>query len=269
MIGSELAQKPEYLLSRAQEELNVDSRLGKLAMRFAPMYISLFGVPEVGVHVRIAHALGALRGRVGSVVDLGCGAGFLIGALQRRGQASSVSGVDLDAASVAVARDTHPYAQIEQGNLLDYKGGPFDVAISIDVLEHMADADVPRFFQKAHDLLKPGGRLIVHTPAMGQRRFFSAFAHWEHHDHEREGFVPAELQALATRQGFRIERCQPTFGGIAALCWEINMLSAGRVWQSIAFPILNLIAIAADRYSRVGNGILLVAVRDDMSTASP
>ncbi len=263
MVGSELASQPQYLLNRAEQELNVNSRLGKLAMRIAPLYLSCFGVPEVGVHVRIRHALANMPRQVDSIVDLGCGAGFLLGAVHRGKRARTIAGVDIDEESIAVARATHPYADISCGNLLDFEGGPFDLAVSIDVLEHMSDADVPRFFQKAYSLLKPGGLLIVHTPAIGQRRHFKVFKAWEHHDHQREGFTRPDLTKVAQASGFQVNRCVPTFGSVAALCWELNMLLAGGVLQSVAFPWLNGIAQFFDRSPSEGNGILLTATREN------
>ena len=86
-----------------------------------------------------------LRARIPAgqrVLDVGCGAGELLAALQP----SRGVGVDLSGTAIAAARQAHPDAALtfRQGDgadpaLLKELGGPFDVVLMINVVTNLAD----------------------------------------------------------------------------------------------------------------------------------
>ncbi len=265
MIGSELSAHPGYLLERAAEELSVHSNVKGWQLRAAQVFVRLMGVPELGVHIRIQHALRSLPKDVGSLIDLGCGSGMLLGAVARCRRFERLAGIEIDAESVQIGRETHPYAEICQTTVQEAPAdlnGAFNFGVCIDVLEHLSDTDVDAFLARSRELLKPGGALIVHVPCVEQKRHFSAFRNWSHHDHVREGFAREDLIARVRRGGFEIERCRPTFGWLTSLFWELNMLVAGRSLQAIVFPVSLLFCSPYERFAGShGNGVLCLAKR--------
>jgi SAM-dependent methyltransferase len=113
-----------------------------------------------------------------------------------------------------------------EGDLSEFEtvGGPYDLIISIDVLEHIADdTRVLRMFRRA---LKPHGALILHLPLrhQEQRRIFSAFKRHLVSDHKREEYTPVEIQTKIEKAGFRLQSLRYGFGWQGELAFELNTL---------------------------------------------
>ena len=118
------------------------------------------------VPARLSHfdqVVGTWQGT--TVLDLGCGGGFMSEALARRG--ANVIGVDPVEAAVAAAR-AHAGAE---GLAIDYRGGAgeaipvadrsVDCVVCVDVLEHVADIDC--VLDEITRVLKPGGLFLFDT----------------------------------------------------------------------------------------------------------
>jgi SAM-dependent methyltransferase len=91
--------------------------------------------------------------------DVGCGAGWLCSRLTPFG---SVTGTDLSDAVLARAAQRVPQAKFIAGDFMALDlGSDYDVAISLEVLPHVADQ--PAFLAKIAGLLKPGGYLMLAT----------------------------------------------------------------------------------------------------------
>ncbi len=265
MIGSELAPHYEYLLARAADELQVRRPAQPLAKRIAPAFIRLFGVPEIGVQIRIMTVLRKIPASVRSIVDVGCGAGMLLGAIHGKDPGVTLTGIEIDGRSAALARRSHPYATVVTGDAVEQScalQGAFDCAISIDVLEHVPDAQLAPFAAAMVGMVRPGGLLIVHVPFLVQRRHLKRFASWGHHDHEREGFTAEDLTTLFANAGADVVATGGTMGFLASLAWEINMLVAAKPLQAVVFPLALAGAMLGERLpSRHHNGLVLVARR--------
>jgi predicted TPR repeat methyltransferase len=115
---------------------------------------------------RSSHALllerAALRGDRLALLDLGFGTGEFSRRIRPR--CRHLSGIEADPAAASAARDV--FDDLFVGDLLEglgkARGGPFDVIVAGDVLEHLArpeDAMGP-----IRALLAPGGRLLVSLP---------------------------------------------------------------------------------------------------------
>lgn len=110
-------------------------------------------------HAAILEAI--LRENPSSVVDVGCGEGWLCRALNQRGMVTV--GIDGSSALIARARDADPagdyrcrsYAEIAREAL-----PPADLAVCNFAL---LDEDLHTFFRAAHVLLHPEGKLIIQT----------------------------------------------------------------------------------------------------------
>jgi arsenite methyltransferase len=111
----------------------------------------------------VYEALGAQQGE--SVLDVGCGPGFYSRELlDQVGEEGSVTGVDVSPQMLAVAKrrcEGFGNARFEEGDAtrLPVENGGFDRALSVQVLEYVAD--VPAALAEMHRALRPGGRLVV------------------------------------------------------------------------------------------------------------
>jgi len=93
------------------------------------------------------------------VLDVGCGSGYYMAELRRKG--FEVSGVDGSAAMLAHARANNPDADIRQARVheLPYSDASFDSIICIEVLRYLPDP-LPCIREMAR-VLKPGGLCLV------------------------------------------------------------------------------------------------------------
>lgn len=92
----------------------------------------------------------------------GCGVGMYVRAL--RGLTSHVTGLDIEPERVAEALAAVPDAalQVADGERLPYADGSFDVVLSHEVIEHVADDQ--QALAEALRVLRPGGRLFLFCP---------------------------------------------------------------------------------------------------------
>ena len=79
----------------------------------------------------------ALTGPGQTLLDLGCGAGELARMAVDRG--AKVTGVDTDAAAVAAAAERVPEASFIVGDALEPPSGPFDAAVAVQLVAHVAN----------------------------------------------------------------------------------------------------------------------------------
>jgi SAM-dependent methyltransferase len=116
-----------------------------------------------------------------------------------------------------------------------YEDGSFDMAVSIEVMEHIYDHE--RFFAEAHRILKPGGRLFLSTPNIlslkSRMRFLLSgfpysFKPLDHANHDGLQHVAAlsldQFNYVATKHGFKpavvsIDRRQRGSMWLMALLW--------------------------------------------------
>jgi SAM-dependent methyltransferase len=134
------------------------------------------------------------------LLDVGCGPGLLLDEARRR--AYDVLGVELSDASLEHARETLRLP-VEATALADYEGGPFDVIVLADVIEHLDD--VPGGLDRCRELLAPGGTLCMVTPDPSSRTARLVGGGWW-------GYVPAHtfllpratLRKLLTDRGLAI-----------------------------------------------------------------
>lgn len=101
-----------------------------------------------------------------SLIDVGCGGGLLAEPMRRMGFA--VTAIDASPENIGTARAhaepqgldiAYRAATVEQ---MEAKGaGPFDVVLTMEVIEHVADPEA--FIRSCSRLVAPGGMMIVAT----------------------------------------------------------------------------------------------------------
>jgi 2-polyprenyl-3-methyl-5-hydroxy-6-metoxy-1,4-benzoquinol methylase len=96
--------------------------------------------------------------KVTSVLDVGCGSGTVLAALQDRGV--TCRGLDVNPGAVAFCRSIG--LDVAQGELADEPDASYDVVTMFDVIEHLADPVA--VLGTAMRKLKPGGYLVAFTP---------------------------------------------------------------------------------------------------------
>lgn len=97
----------------------------------------------------------------GKVLDLCCGAGYESARIRQAG--FDAVGLDLSAASLAIARERNPDIPFYQGDLLkDYAHiGAVDGILLSAGLVHVENPDLPLAFQRMAQVLRPGGYLAA------------------------------------------------------------------------------------------------------------
>lgn len=99
----------------------------------------------------------------GSLFDIGAATGYFLSLARKRG--FEVSGIDISAAAVAVAKEKGIEVKVGTLRTVSYPPDSFEVVTMFDVLEHVADPHA--LLAQASTILKPGGILFGSTPDSG------------------------------------------------------------------------------------------------------
>lgn len=107
------------------------------------------------------------------ILDIGCGRGELSFMLAKQG--IPVAGIDYSSDSIALCNelrsclpDTHKkLVSFRKMNILDddldLEDEAFDVIFFTDVIEHLTASEGKKALTNMHRLLRPGGRVVIHT----------------------------------------------------------------------------------------------------------
>jgi SAM-dependent methyltransferase len=139
----------------AQREAN--DRLWARTDLVRPYATRLLRPAEVIILVRYREAL------AGRVLELGCGAGRLTGYLAEL--AAAVHGIDVSDAMLAYCGRAYPGVTLSRLDMRDIASmgvGAFDVVVAgFNVLDILDDADRGRVLAAIHEIVSPGGLLIM------------------------------------------------------------------------------------------------------------
>ena len=87
----------------------------------------------------------------------------------------------------------------------------------VDVLEHI-EKDL-NLLKKLHDLLVPGGYLLIHVPNKQRSHIFCSPK--DNSDHVRIGYSKIELDLLLEQSGFNVISYKPTYELYDAMLWDL------------------------------------------------
>ena len=185
----------------------------KAARAMEAMYLT----PDVvGQRAKVIDMLAPAPGE--HVLDIGVGPGLLAYDLARMvGEGGRLAGLDAAPAMLKVARTrlaALPQAECIEGEATDlrFPDGSFDIAVSTQVLEYVAD--IGKAVKELHRVLKPGGRaLILDTDwrsivwhSSDRERMERVLLCWD--DHLADPHLPATFGARLRRAGFRVPRVE-------------------------------------------------------------
>jgi 2-polyprenyl-3-methyl-5-hydroxy-6-metoxy-1,4-benzoquinol methylase len=102
-----------------------------------------------------------------TIVEIGCGKGVILLRLAKKFKDNTFIGIDINKTELKIANSMKKKEKIKNvhfyhANIFNYNHNPFDIVISIEVLEHIKDVDA--FLGKINNLLKIDGTLILSTP---------------------------------------------------------------------------------------------------------
>lgn len=223
--GRDIASNSAYLRNQGKE-LGIGLKYPPFLDPLVKLYISLFGIPDIGYQRRFSFFQKSLQKITGSVfVDAGCGNGFYSRFVADNFPKGTVYSYDFSHDLIAFAKKISPQKNIKYAALdLTTKNLPFtgkaDLVWCFDVLEHIKD--YKSAVRNLDAMLKKGGHLLIHVPQPAQRRWFDSLKAWEHDTHEHEGIAKKDLLALL--KNYEIIELRPTFGSFGSWIWEINMV---------------------------------------------
>jgi SAM-dependent methyltransferase len=112
----------------------------------------------------IVAALAGLDVSPRRVLDFGCGEGRYLDVLRERFPDAAFTGADVSSVALEIASGARPYATYQPivDDTISEHDGAFDLILSVEVLEHVAD--VRRSIGEISRLLAPGGLAMITTP---------------------------------------------------------------------------------------------------------
>jgi len=141
-----------------------------------------------------------LRGsRDPAILDIGCGTGFNLEELRRR-RLGGVVGLDLSAKALGYCR-TRGLRRLVQGDAarLPCRDASFDIVLALDLIEHVEDDRAA--LAGLMRTLKPGGHLIVFTPA-----FPFLWSVQDRVSHHFRRYTRSELRAKLQAAGYTVDK---------------------------------------------------------------
>lgn len=253
-------------MTRPGSELYFDETLGRLER----WYCRVFGVPIVGLRIRLRLVEGLLPTEASSILDAGCGRGVIARMLARRYPQAQVVALDLDAELQAVNRCLAdriglPNCRFAVADLTALDADSrYDLLVSVDNLEHIED-DL-NLLMRFNRALQEGGTLIVHVPHYYRRwPAFKWITNFKVPGHVRLGYHLPEILERVRRAGFIVEKTGFSFGWLENIANNLGYAitaaeEKNRLVYAVAFPLLNFVAwLGRGGNPGMGAGVWVVA----------
>ncbi len=127
--------------------------------QIAPRYLE-WGLPSPA-RVGYLQKVLELLPEEGQVLELGCGAG--VPCTQLLAERAHVTGVDISAAQIALARRHVPTATLVQADMmsLTFAAHSFDAVVAFYSVIHLPRAEQPVLLERVAEWLRPGGYLLL------------------------------------------------------------------------------------------------------------
>lgn len=146
--------------------------------------------------------------RKGKIIEAGCGLGYYVLALARRGY--EVEGVEWSREAVGLIKKRYPELKIKTGDVrkLAVKDGYYSGYISLGVVEHFRSGPED-YLREANRVLKKGGVAFISVPYFNLlRRIKSLFGFYRGSpvglDFYQYAFTEKEIEDLIKKSGFKV-----------------------------------------------------------------
>ena len=150
-------------------------------------------------------AIGRFGSRAGSLLDVGCGTGFVLEGIHARYPALRLAGSDADGGTLERVMRRVPDALVFQGLAADLPfRDQFDVVTALDVIEHIDDDRGALVSMR--QTLKPRGLLVLTVPQ--HPALWSEVDEFSRH---RRRYTRKELIEKVRTAGYVVERCTSCF----------------------------------------------------------
>ena len=104
----------------------------------------------------------------GSILDIGCGTGKVLGEIVRLNPQAKIIGVDVSKYAIRIASKKLPnskFHHIKDGKKLPINDNSIDFIVCLDVIEHIYD--IQNIYREFKRILRPGGKILITTPYYG------------------------------------------------------------------------------------------------------
>lgn len=159
------------------------------------------------------------------VLEVGCGTGNVLEALEKACTGGVIVGTDLYEEGLAFARKRTQCALVQADLERPAFRVSFDVVGAFDVVEHLPDD--AKIFRLLGAMLKPNGILLITVPAY--RSLWSYFDEVAHHCRRYE---TSDLRERLTEAGLQVEFLSPFMASIFPLIWLVRRTRSGRTKRS-------------------------------------
>lgn len=106
-----------------------------------------------------------IKNKSGDILDVGIGYGHLEQLLTKEKSALKLYGVDISKVSVNNATEKYKGIFLQaKAQKLPFSNSKFDVAVALDVLEHLSSSDCKLALKEVYRVMKKGSVLIVSVP---------------------------------------------------------------------------------------------------------
>jgi cyclopropane-fatty-acyl-phospholipid synthase len=267
-IGQYLLNR--YYTRRVRDHYEVDSAIYELILDDEMLYTCAFFDPQhdslpAAQQNKLDIVIERMNLPSGSAraLDIGCGWGAMARGLVRRHPGVEVCGLSISENQIAWAKKkdaaclTQPQSVRIEYRLEDYIDHPrsnhYDAVSVIGMLEHVGLAGYKHFFAKIHDVLKQGGKAVIHTivsPTPGVPT-----NNWIDKHIFTGGYAPSisELVGAVERHGFHIAGLHMHPAGNykkTIECWLDNLLKNTGAFRS-HLAGLNYGREEIDRFMRI------------------
>ncbi len=157
-------------------------------------------------------------------LDIGCGGGFMVEALRRRG--ADAAGLDVSGGAIAYAKRHFPKCRFYAASFdraLDLIGAPYDFIYASEIIEHVND--LPAFMNLVEGAAAPGAVVFVTTPDSATPNRPQNIEEWDVFSppYHVQFFDQANLTRLFAAHGFTpIKRVRDSKAGLQMLFRKDN-----------------------------------------------
>lgn len=154
------------------------------------------------VQARYKFAIGLIPPDAKRVLDIGCGDGFLMHCLARRGAA--VWGVEPESVAVLLARNQHKKSsplysiapEVIQGTglHLPFQERSFDYGVMTEVLEHVEKPEL--LIAELKRVMLPGGQVVISTPNWKEGKPYERYHYKEYTAQELSMMLQASFRSV-------------------------------------------------------------------------